>query len=411
MNAEDQFHLGIVTADPDATGAELSAVLGYEWGPEVGGTASVVLPSGETVLELSCRYSVTVPRLELIRSIPGTLWEPEAGSRVHHIGFWSDDVAADSAQLVGRGWATEATRSGPDGAPFFAFHRSDAGVRVELLSPGRAAEPATVLGGAGTAVVSTVGIVTGAGRGMGFACAQRLAATVDTLLAVDLDEASLTAAVAELGATATARGGAVPARRHRPGRRRRARRPRRRTGHPALGGARRRGISPTMADWRRIFAVDLVGSAMLVDTLRPLAVAGTALVCFASMAPILARVTPTPEVAAVLDAPLEPDFLERCRAVLGPDVEDTGTAYAWAKLGVQRLARREAVRLGAARARVCSVSPGIIDTPQGSRRPPSTPAWSNWWHARRWPGAAARRRWPPSRPSRSRPRPVSSTAG
>lgn len=134
MKAEDQFHLGIVTADPDATGAELTALLGYEWGPEIGGSSAVLLPGGETVLELSCRYSVTVPRLELIRSIPGTLWEPVAGSRVHHIGFWSDDVAADSAQLVARGWATEATRSGPDGTPFFAFHRSDAGVRVELLS-------------------------------------------------------------------------------------------------------------------------------------------------------------------------------------------------------------------------------------------------------------------------------------
>ncbi len=35
-----------------------------------------------------------------------------------------------------------------------------------------------------------VGIVTGAGRGMGLACARRLAATVDALLLVDLDEAA-----------------------------------------------------------------------------------------------------------------------------------------------------------------------------------------------------------------------------
>lgn len=221
-----------------------------------------------------------------------------------------------------------------------------------------------MLGRAGGGAVSTVGIVTGAGRGMGFACAQRLSTAVDTLLAVDLDEAGLAAAVAELGVGATAKVEPVVLDVTDP------------DGVAALAArvadrgtlravAHAAGISPTMADWRRIFAVDLVGSARLLDTLRPLAVAGTALVCFASMAPILARVAPSPEVAAVLDDPLDPDFLDRVRAALGPAVEDSGVAYGWAKLGVHRLARREAVRVGPVGARVCSVSPGIIDTPQG----------------------------------------------
>jgi NAD(P)-dependent dehydrogenase (short-subunit alcohol dehydrogenase family) len=199
---------------------------------------------------------------------------------------------------------------------------------------------------------------------MGFACAQRLCTMVDTLVAVDLDADSLTAAVAELRAAATARVEPFPLDvTDRDGVAELAAR------SAELGTLRAvahaAGISPTMADWRRIFAVDLVGSAILVDALRPLAVAGTALVCFASMAPTVAGVTAGPDVAAVLDAPLEPDFLDRCHAVLGPGVEDTGAAYSWAKLGVRRLARREAVRLGPVGARVCSVSPGIIDTPQG----------------------------------------------
>ena len=42
--------------------------------------------------------------------------------------------------------------------------------------------------------MSTVGIVTGAGRGMGYACAQRVAAVVDALLLVDRDAATANAA-------------------------------------------------------------------------------------------------------------------------------------------------------------------------------------------------------------------------
>src|SRR5262249_25705101 len=125
------------------------------------------------------------------------------------------------------------------------------------------------------------------------------------------------------------------------------------------------GISPTMADWRRIFTVDLVGTAMLADTLRPLACDRTAMVCFASMAPLVGGAAPDPALAAALDAPLDGDFLERVHQALGAAVEHTGVAYMWAKLGVQRFVRHEAVRLGPLGARICSVSPGVIDTPQG----------------------------------------------
>ncbi|MGA2830837.1 MAG: hypothetical protein ABSF03_32530 [Streptosporangiaceae bacterium] len=71
--------------------------------------------------------------------IPGTLWEPAAGSAIHHTGYWSDDVAADSAELERHGYVPEATRAGPDGVPFFAFYRSATGFRVELVS--RKAQP------------------------------------------------------------------------------------------------------------------------------------------------------------------------------------------------------------------------------------------------------------------------------
>ncbi|MGW0179859.1 hypothetical protein [Nocardia sp. NPDC003345] len=38
MRARDQFHVGIVTTDIDATTAALSATLGYEWGRTIDST-------------------------------------------------------------------------------------------------------------------------------------------------------------------------------------------------------------------------------------------------------------------------------------------------------------------------------------------------------------------------------------
>jgi NAD(P)-dependent dehydrogenase (short-subunit alcohol dehydrogenase family) len=221
--------------------------------------------------------------------------------------------------------------------------------------------------------MTTVGIATGAGRGMGLASAQRLSAMVDALLLVDLDEATLRAAADGLSSS---RGGAriepfVLDVTDRDGLGRLAARVAdlgtlRAVGHAA-------GISPTMADWRRIFSVDLVGTALLAEALRPLATAGTAMVCFASMAPLLGIGDPDLAADAALDAPLDESFLDRIHDALGAAVEDTGVAYAWAKRGVQRFVQGEAVRLGPVGARVCSVSPGIVDTPQGRREAEAHP--------------------------------------
>jgi NAD(P)-dependent dehydrogenase (short-subunit alcohol dehydrogenase family) len=207
---------------------------------------------------------------------------------------------------------------------------------------------------------------------MGLACARQLSQMVDALLLVDLDELSLTRASRELA-------GSGPADvepfvldvTDADGLQRLASRVSESGMLRAVAHAA--GISPTMADWRRIFGVDLVGSAMVVEALRPLAVPGTAMVCFASMAPWLAFGDADPAADAAIDEPLDDRMFERLRDALGASIEDTGVAYSWAKRGVQRLVQREAVRLGAAGARICCVSPGIIDTPQGRQEADNHP--------------------------------------
>jgi NAD(P)-dependent dehydrogenase (short-subunit alcohol dehydrogenase family) len=213
--------------------------------------------------------------------------------------------------------------------------------------------------------MTAVGIVTGAGRGMGAACATRVVEMVDFVLLVDRDEGSIVETVKTLSGD-NYRADVEPLCLDITDR----------EGLQRLSGrvsdlgtlravAHAAGVSPTMANWRRVVTVDLVGSAMLVDALFPVASTDTAIVCFASMAPLLAAVDVDPAVDAALDDPLDARLLDRLHAALGTAIEDPGLAYLWAKRGVHRLVRREAVRLGRLGARICSVSPGIIDTPMG----------------------------------------------
>jgi NAD(P)-dependent dehydrogenase (short-subunit alcohol dehydrogenase family) len=247
--------------------------------------------------------------------------------------------------------------------------------------------------------VTTVGIATGAGRGMGLACARRLVDVVDAVLLVDRDEAAVTATAADLATSA--RGTVVE-----PfvvdvsdgdGLARLAARAAELGTLRAVAHAA--GVSPTMADWRRIFAVDLVGTALLAEALRPLATAGTALVCFASMAPVLGITEPDAAADAAVDEPLDDGLLDRIHGAVGPAIEDPGMAYAWAKRGVQRLVQREAMRLGPVGARACSVCRASSTRRRAGRRQRANRSRTCWWSGHRSAASAGPRRSRPSSPS------------
>ena len=137
---------------------------------------------------------------------------------------------------------------------------------------------------------------------------------------------------------------------------------------PLRGIAHTAGISPTMASWRRIVEVDLVGTARLLRAFLPLAQRGTAAVCIASTAGHLAG-TPLAAQVTALDDPLHEDLIGRLAPVIhaAPDEVRAGIGYALAKYGVIRLCQREATAWGAVGARLVSLSPGIIRTPMGEQ--------------------------------------------
>ena len=215
--------------------------------------------------------------------------------------------------------------------------------------------------------MTTVGIATGAGRGMGYECGRLLPSLVDHVILLDRVEETVVVAARELAASSGATVEPFVADVTDPAALARL------AGRVAEVGSLRAvahaaGISPTMADWRRIFEVDLIGTAMLAQALRPLATVGTATVNFASMAAVLRPSAPgDAELDGLMADPLQDGFLDKLREAAGPDLENSGAAYSLAKRGVKVFSQREAIRVGPQGARVVSLSPGLIDTPQGQQ--------------------------------------------
>ncbi len=68
-----------------------------------------------------------------------------------------------------------------------------------------------------------------------------------------------------------------------------------------------------------------------------------------------------PEVDALLDDPLRPGFLDELVEIHG-GVPDFGSCYAYAKLGVIRLAEKRAISWGPKEVRAVAITPGMIDS-------------------------------------------------
>ena len=212
--------------------------------------------------------------------------------------------------------------------------------------------------------MATVGIATGAGRGMGKACGLLLPKLVDHVIVLDIDQPTVEATAKELTAAGASAEPFVADVTDTEALARLAARVCEVGSLRAVAHAA--GISPSMSDWRRIIEVDLIGTALLAQALRPLATPGTATVNFASMAAVLTPPGPNDaELDKLMADPLQDGLLDKIWEITGPAIENTGSAYSLAKRGVKVFTQREAVRLGPVGARVASLSPGIIDTPQG----------------------------------------------
>jgi NAD(P)-dependent dehydrogenase (short-subunit alcohol dehydrogenase family) len=122
------------------------------------------------------------------------------------------------------------------------------------------------------------------------------------------------------------------------------------------------GISPGMGDWRRVFDVNLVATARLVEGLSPLVDEQSAAVCIASIAGH--RVAGTdPQIESIAANPLAPEFFDRLVATGYDWAGDALASYAWSKRGVMLVVAAACGRWGDRGGRIVSISPGLIETP------------------------------------------------
>jgi len=199
----------------------------------------------------------------------------------------------------------------------------------------------TGAGGMGEAVARRLGpgrtIVLGDSREAHLGdVAQRLRSDGHEVIAVHLDVAS----AAEVGAFAATAAAAGPIRA---------------IVHTA-------GVSPVQATPAQIVAVDVIGTALVLDAFEPHARPGTVAVCIASMAGTMTAVdAETLRLLATSPVAQLPAL-----AVLDPAAMDSGSAYGVAKRANQVRVEAASQRWGARGARVVSISPGIIATPMGA---------------------------------------------
>ncbi len=123
------------------------------------------------------------------------------------------------------------------------------------------------------------------------------------------------------------------------------------------------GLSPVQAPPAPIVAVDVMGTAYVLDAFERHVIPGTTCVCIASMAGTMT--TLEPDVLRALA--LTPTADLAALPILDPSTMDPGSAYGIAKRANHVRVQAASIAWGRKGGRVVSISPGIISTPMGQQ--------------------------------------------
>jgi hypothetical protein len=131
----DLYHTGLVVRDLDRAMVELTASTGVTWREPGGATVNVWTPTGERDVDFRAVFSQEGPHLlELVQHVDGTIWESTGDGRVHHLGYWAEDLDAVDDELQQAGFArVVASRMG--GASFaWMYHQKGSGPYIEHVA-------------------------------------------------------------------------------------------------------------------------------------------------------------------------------------------------------------------------------------------------------------------------------------
>jgi catechol 2,3-dioxygenase-like lactoylglutathione lyase family enzyme len=134
LRPEDLYHTGIIVPDLDAAMARLSALAGYRWITPLSYTLPFRTATGTRELTSTIVYSVQSPHVELLQEVPGSPWTAAPGNSVHHLGYFTDDLADTAELLESNGFTFEMTADVPgQDLALFAYYVDPFGTRVEIV--------------------------------------------------------------------------------------------------------------------------------------------------------------------------------------------------------------------------------------------------------------------------------------
>ena len=131
------YHQGVRVPDLEAAMEELGATLSLDWCEPQSRDQAVWLPgAGATTIPLRFTYSAAGPQhVELLQGAPGSVWDGTEQPGLHHVGLWSDDIAADTERLVAAGWTLRLAQRDPaEGYGVFTYVQPPSGLIVEFVS-------------------------------------------------------------------------------------------------------------------------------------------------------------------------------------------------------------------------------------------------------------------------------------
>ena len=138
LRPEDLYHTGIVVPDLDAAMARLTALTGYRWITPLSYTLPFRTAAGSRELTSTIVYSVQGPHLELVQEVPGSPWTAAPGNSVHHLGYFTDNLAETGRMLERNGFSFEMTAdvaqpSAESDLALFAYYVDAFGTRIEIV--------------------------------------------------------------------------------------------------------------------------------------------------------------------------------------------------------------------------------------------------------------------------------------
>jgi hypothetical protein len=134
LRPEDLYHTGIVVPDLDAAMARLSALAGYRWINPLTYTLPFRTVNGTRELTSKVVYSLQAPHVELLQEVPDSPWTAAPGNSVHHLGYFTDNLADTSRMLEDNGLTFEMTADVPGSElALFAYYIDAFGTRIEIV--------------------------------------------------------------------------------------------------------------------------------------------------------------------------------------------------------------------------------------------------------------------------------------